>query len=71
MSESKILTTTAGTPVADNQNALTAGPRGPGRDGQKGKGKRRNIPTGNHEGNPTAMGIHLHGCLPKGEYPRH
>ncbi len=23
------LTTTAGTPVADNQNSLTAGPRGP------------------------------------------
>ena len=29
MSESKKLTTTAGAPVADNQNALTAGPRGP------------------------------------------
>ena len=25
----KTLTTTAGAPVADNQNALTAGPRGP------------------------------------------
>ena len=29
MSESKKLTTTAGAPVADNQNALTAGPHGP------------------------------------------
>ena len=29
MSESKKLTTTAGAPIADNQNALTAGPRGP------------------------------------------
>ena len=29
MSESERLTTTAGAPVADNQNALTAGPRGP------------------------------------------
>jgi catalase len=29
MSESKKLTTTAGAPVAENQNALTAGPRGP------------------------------------------
>ena len=29
MSESKKLTTSAGAPVADNQNALTAGPRGP------------------------------------------
>ena len=25
----KILTTTAGAPVADNQNSQTAGPRGP------------------------------------------
>jgi catalase len=37
MSEAKKLTTTAGAPVADNQNALTAGPRGAGRAGQKGK----------------------------------
>ena len=37
MSESEKLTTTAGAPVADNQNVLTAGPRGPGRDGQEGK----------------------------------
>ena len=29
MKESKRLTTTAGAPVADNQNSLTAGPRGP------------------------------------------
>ncbi|MGB2956315.1 MAG: catalase [Anaerolineales bacterium] len=29
MSESKKLTTSAGAPVADNQNSLTAGPRGP------------------------------------------
>ena len=29
MSESKRLTTTAGAPIADNQNAMTAGPRGP------------------------------------------
>jgi len=29
MSESKKLTTTAGAPIADNQNAMTAGPRGP------------------------------------------
>lgn len=29
MSEAKRLTTTAGNPIADNQNALTAGPRGP------------------------------------------
>lgn len=29
MSESKRLTTSAGAPVADNQNSLTAGPRGP------------------------------------------
>jgi catalase len=29
MSESKKLTTTAGAPVADNQNTMTAGPRGP------------------------------------------
>lgn len=29
MSDAKKLTTTAGNPVADNQNALTAGPRGP------------------------------------------
>jgi catalase len=29
MSESKKLTTTAGNPIADNQNSLTAGPRGP------------------------------------------
>jgi len=28
MSESKKLTTSAGAPVADNQNSLTAGPRG-------------------------------------------
>ena len=29
MSESKKLTTSAGAPVADNQNSLTAGPQGP------------------------------------------
>jgi catalase len=29
MSDQKILTTTAGAPVADNQNSLSAGPRGP------------------------------------------
>ena len=29
MSEKKTLTTAAGIPVGDNQNALTAGPRGP------------------------------------------
>src|SRR5690625_3712486 len=29
MSERKDLTTTAGAPIADNQNSLTAGPRGP------------------------------------------
>lgn len=29
MSDSKKLTTSAGAPIADNQNALTAGPRGP------------------------------------------
>ena len=29
MSNSKKLTTSAGAPIADNQNALTAGPRGP------------------------------------------
>lgn len=29
MTETKRLTTTAGAPVADNQNAITAGPRGP------------------------------------------
>lgn len=29
MSERKVLTTTAGAPIADNQNSLTAGPRGP------------------------------------------
>ncbi len=29
MSEKKIMTTTVGCPVADNQNSLTAGPRGP------------------------------------------
>lgn len=29
MSDSKKLTTTAGAPVPDNQNVLTAGPRGP------------------------------------------
>src|SRR5207237_6742977 len=29
MTESKILTTASGIPVADNQNSLTAGPRGP------------------------------------------
>ncbi|PIP36716.1 MAG: catalase [Desulfobacterales bacterium CG23_combo_of_CG06-09_8_20_14_all_52_9] len=29
MNDSKRLTTTAGAPIADNQNALTAGPRGP------------------------------------------
>src|SRR5580698_8866816 len=27
--ESPILTTTAGAPIADNQNSVTAGPRGP------------------------------------------
>src|SRR6202451_2361710 len=27
--ESPVLTTTAGAPVADNQNSITAGPRGP------------------------------------------
>ena len=29
MSEKKQLTTSSGNPVGDNQNALTAGPRGP------------------------------------------
>jgi catalase len=29
MAQNKPLTTTAGIPVADSQNALTAGPRGP------------------------------------------
>ncbi len=29
MSDSKRLTTSAGAPIADNQNSLTAGPRGP------------------------------------------
>src|ERR1700741_2006292 len=29
MSNKPTLTTTAGAPIADNQNALTAGPRGP------------------------------------------
>jgi len=29
MSSSKILTTSAGAPIADNQNSITAGPRGP------------------------------------------
>ena len=29
MSEKKTLTTDAGIPVGDNQNSLTAGPRGP------------------------------------------
>src|SRR6202045_1035731 len=29
MSKSPTLTTTAGNPVADNQNSITAGPRGP------------------------------------------
>jgi catalase len=29
MTESKKLTTTAAAPVADNQNLMTAGPRGP------------------------------------------
>jgi catalase len=29
MSESKTLTTTGGAPVADNQNSISAGPRGP------------------------------------------
>ena len=29
MSKAKQLTTSAGAPIADNQNALTAGPRGP------------------------------------------
>src|SRR6266436_644236 len=29
MADKPILTTTAGNPVADNQNSLTAGPRGP------------------------------------------
>src|SRR4051794_35625297 len=29
MSDPKILTTTAGAPIADNQNSETAGPRGP------------------------------------------
>ena len=29
MSDSKKLTTSAGAPVADNQNSITAGPRGP------------------------------------------
>ena len=29
MTEPKILTTASGIPVADNQNSLTAGPRGP------------------------------------------
>ncbi len=29
MSEPEILTTASGIPVADNQNSLTAGPRGP------------------------------------------
>ena len=29
MSKKPILTTTAGAPVADNQNSITAGPRGP------------------------------------------
>jgi len=29
MSDSKRLTTSAGAPVADNQNSLSAGPRGP------------------------------------------
>ena len=29
MAKHPILTTTAGAPVADNQNSLTAGPRGP------------------------------------------
>jgi len=29
MSDRKKLTTNAGCPVADNQNVLTAGPRGP------------------------------------------
>lgn len=29
MSEKKVLTTSAGNPVADNQNSITAGPRGP------------------------------------------
>ena len=28
-SDKPILSTTAGNPIADNQNALTAGPRGP------------------------------------------
>ena len=29
MDDKPTLTTTAGTPIADNQNSLTAGPRGP------------------------------------------
>ena len=29
MSKCPIMTTSAGSPIADNQNALTAGPRGP------------------------------------------
>ena len=29
MTERPTLTTTAGAPIADNQNAITAGPRGP------------------------------------------
>lgn len=29
MADKPVLTTTAGNPVADNQNAMTAGPRGP------------------------------------------
>jgi catalase len=29
MSDKPALTTTAGAPIADNQNAMTAGPRGP------------------------------------------
>ena len=29
MSKKPILTTTAGAPIADNQNSMTAGPRGP------------------------------------------
>ena len=29
MTEKKTLTTTAGAPIADNQNAMTAGPLGP------------------------------------------